>query len=774
MSRVWSIVVAVVLLVLLCAGCSHDGPAATPQAAASASAKPLPLPPIGAGTAKAPEDAPRFYDLVANLPACSIYHRGLSIDLGTKAARWRRGYSVGPFDDVSYVDREGATFARVFAKRLSYEFWLDEPENAVFVGLRVHSGIASRLSAYIDNKNAGSARLGTNETRVVTLPVRQHKLAAGRHTLLLRFWGIRRLPPGSKRAPYAEIDWLRVGVKDDLSATYAAPTLKDIVANEALDGRPKRSIVLRAPSTVRCAMRVAPDAKLRVSLGFWGSGKGRAEVRVVADGEPPVTLKQRKVTGGKGATWTPLHLDLGRFAGKLIGLELRALEATRGGRVVFGDPAIVHSGPAAKPAPHTDTVVLVIASGLHRSGIPPWGPIGKLSALGELTRQGVAFDNYRAPTTVPAGVVASMLTGLSPRAHSLEDHAARLPASVRTINSIVKEASGRTAMFTGVPTTFAAFGFDRGWDHFASYSPVKDLPATAPITDATKWLEHELSGEPTRRLVVIHTRGMHPPWDLSRKEMAALPPQEYAGVLDARRGGIILAKIRARRSRRLRRLRDDDWTRLRAAEKAVMLKQNAALMQLISMLKRRGAWDRTLFIFVGDVGAGAPPRVPFAPAGSLTEGRLLLPLVVKFPGNALAGKHAEVPATAVDIARTVLDAFGINVPRHVSGIDLFAGASGVLPIVGRPLIATLGKRYSTRIGSWLLHGQLGHVPRICRLDIDPACESDLLDDQPIAARTAWQWTFDAETASAALRTPREPARLDIDTANALTVWGDIH
>ncbi len=729
--------------------------------------------PLGASTASAPQDAPPLYDLVANLPACSVYHRGLSIDLGTKAARARRGYSIGPFDDVSYVDREGATFARVFTKRLSYEFWLDKPEESVFVGLRVHTGIASRLGTYIDNKNAGSARLGSDETRVVTLPVRRHKLAAGRHTLLLRFWGIRRLPAGSKREPYAEIDWLRVGVQDDLSATYAAPTLQDIVADTALDGRPKRSIVLRAPSTVRCAMRVAPDAKLRVSLGFWGSGKGVAQVRVVADGQPPVTLKERKVTGGSGATWTPLDLDLGRFAGKLIGLELRALDASRGGRIVFGDPAIVHSGAAIKRAPHADTVVLVVDSGLDRNSIPPWGPIGKLSALGELTRLGVAFDNYRAPTTVPAGVVASMLTGLSPRAHSLEDHAARLPASVRTINSIVKEASGRTAMFTGVPTTFAAFGFDRNWDHFQSYSPVKDLPATAPITDAANWLDHELSGEPARRLVVIHARGMHPPWDLTRDEVSALPPQEYGGVLDARRGGIILAKIRARRSRQRRRLRDDDWERLRALEKAAMLKQNAALTRLVSVLKKRGAWDQTLFIFVGDVGAGAPPRIPFEPAGSLTEGRLVLPLLVKFPGNALAGKHAEVPATAVDIARTVLDTFGIDVPAHVSGVDLFAGASGVLPIVGRPLIATLGERYSTRFGSWLLHGKLGRVPDLCRLDIDPACVNNVLDNEPIAARTAWQWTFDAETASAKLRTPREPARIDIDTANALTVWGDI-
>ncbi len=770
MSRVWSIVVGALLL-LACAGCSCNDHSDAGQPDPTASARPSPPPATHA--AGAARHAPAAYDLVAHLPACSIYHRGLSIDLGSSAARARRGYAIGPFDDVSYVDRAGASFARVFAKRLSYQFWLDEKEESVFVGVRLHTGIASRLSAYIDNKNAGSERLGADETKVVTLPVRRRELTPGPHTLLLRFWGVRKLPQGSKREPYAEIDWLRVGVKDDLAATYAAPTLKDIVADEALDGRPKRSIVLRAPSTVRCPLRVASDAKLHVNLGFWGSGKGLAEVRVVADGQAPVTLKQRKVTGGSGATWTPLDLDLSPFSGKLVGLELRALEATRGGRIAFGEPAIVHSKPTTRPTPRTDTVVLVVAAGLDRSGIPPWGPIGKLGALGELARQGVAFDNYRAPTTVPAGVVASMLTGLPPRAHSLEDHAARLPAAVRTINAIIKEASGRTAMFTGVPSTFAAFGFDRGWDRFESFSPVKDLPASAPIAEAARWLDKELSQDPARRLVVIHARGMHPPWDLTRDEMSALPPQEYSGLLDARNAGITLAKIRARRIRHQRRLADDDWTRLRAAEQAALLKQNAALMQLISVLKRRGAWDRTLFIFVGDVAAGAPPGIPFDPAGSLAERRLVLPLVVKFPGSAMAGTRAEDPATAVDVAATVLDELGLDVPEHETGIDLFDSAAGAPPVAGRPLVATLGERYSTRFGSWLLSGKLGRVPSLCQLDVNPACINDALGDQPIAARTGWQWTFDAETAAARLRTPREPAQIDLDTANALTVWGDI-
>ena len=118
------------------------------------------------------------------------------------------------------------------------------------------------------------------------------------------------------------------------------------------------------------------------------------------------------------------------------------------------------------------------------------------------------------------------------------------------LSEIVKEASGRTAMFTGVPSTFGAFGFGSGWDTFEMVSPVLDVAATEPMTRALKWLETELDDEhPGARLLVVHARGSHPPWDIPRDEVQTLKPEEYSGILDARRGGIMLAALRARRQR---------------------------------------------------------------------------------------------------------------------------------------------------------------------------------------------------------------------------------
>lgn len=754
-------------LLVLCGACSRDK-SPTPPAAEAAPA------PLGTATASAPRVPPPIYDLAANLSSCLVEHRGISIDTGTRAAEARRGFAIAPFEDVAAVDRQGASFSRLLSRKISYEFWLDEALDGVLVALRVHGGTARGVTASIGDRRVGSAKLTSGETRIVTFHAQKLELSSGQHTLVLRFWGGER---GGKDKAVAELDWIRIGPKDELEATYAAPTLRDLVTDVVLDGQPRRSIVLRGPGKVRCPLRPAKNARLRVALGYWGAGRGVADLRIVRDGEPPVTLEQRKVGGGAGATWTALEIDLGRYASQVIGLELRALETTRGGRIAFGDAAIVRGDHPEATVPEAKVVVLVVAAGLDRRRIPPWGPTGQLTALGELSRSAAAFSRYRVPTTVSAGVMASLLTGMPPASHALEDHAARLPPSVRTIAEIVKEASGRTAMLTGVPTTFAAFGFDTGWDRFEAFSPVHDISATEPLTRAAAWLEAELDGDDeARRLVVVHTRGAHPPWDLSREELSKLKPEEYGGALDARRGGITLGNVRSRPRAAQRRLDDEDWVRLHALHDAALAKQNQGLLQVMNVLKRAGLWKDTLFLFTGDVALGEPPEVPFGPAPDLAEDKLIVPLLVKFPGNHHAEEEILAAASSVDIAHTILQALRLKIPEQVVGADLFALASGSEPLIGRPMLATLGNQYSTRFGRWLLTGELARAPRLCRLDIDPACAEDVLGRMNVAAQATWQWTYDALTAGRApdRRAAREPASVDPETAAALVVWGDLN
>ena len=740
-------------------------PAQPPAPAAHGSA-----PTTAASAAHSPARSLERSDWLPGLEDCQIWHRGIFLDLGTPGPNGLRGFSMGPFPETQDVERGGATLVRVFGKRVAYDLWLDqEREGGMFVAARLHGVGARSLWAEIDGHRMGTARLTPDKTEVVTLPVVELALGRGRHSLVLHFTGQAK----DLGVPAVELDWLRIGNADDLEETYAPPTLEDIVTNYELGGQPRRSLVLRAPSTVRCTLLPASDARLVTSLGFWGSGKGTVEVRVVEDGLPPRTLQQRRVIGGADARWLPLGIDLGPYQGRVVGIELSAVDTTPGGRIVFGDPSVVRKGPPRPEMPPAKTVVMVFASGLDRRRIPPWGPMGKLTALGELVRGGVAFSNYRVPTTIPAAVVASALSGLEPHSHTVEDPSARLPEAVRTVSAIVKAATGRTAFFSGVPSTFGPFGFTAGWDQFETFSPVQDLPATAPYDRAAQWLE-ETNGT-ARRFLALHVRGAHPPWDLSAEEVARLPPEEYGGALDPRRGGVTLGRLRVRSTRTQRKLTDEDWVRLRALEDAALVKQNDGLSKLIDTLKRLGAWEDTLLMYAGDVAAGDPARLPFDPAAPLSDDVLLSPLLVKFPGGLLAGTEAKVAVASADLAVTALAALGLDVPTSVAAHHVFPAAAGQEPLVGRALTSTLGPGYVTRAKSWLLSGELGKAPKLCQLDVDPACTTDLLQEKPLVSQWLWRATYRYQNATMAPGRrvgDREPASIDPATAAALLAWGD--
>jgi arylsulfatase A-like enzyme len=755
-------ILAAAVLLLVAAGCrcGDDSPQGGVDAGGS----------VQPASERATHESTPF-DLIANLDTCEIRHRGLLLDIGARSERSRRGYRIGPYEDAVDVQRGAATFSRFLSRRASYEFFLDEPLEGIFVSARVHGGASRRISVSIDERRLGSVKLVEGETRIISVPPLQAQLPAGRHVLTLGFDG--RKP--SPELGYAEVDWIRIGIEDDSGSTFAAPTREDVVRDVALDAQPRRAIVLRAPATVRCPVRLSPDARLRVALGFWGSGRGKAEVRMVSDGMPPIQLSERKVAGGPGATWVPLELDLSEHAGGVAALELSALEGSRGGRVVFGDPVIARASERVPRIPEARTVVIVIAAGLERRHVPPWGPTGGLTAVGDLARQAAAFSGYRVPSTVTSAVVASLFTGLAPRAHGLEDPAARLPASVRSLSEMFKEAGGRTGMFTAVPTTFASFGFDVGWDRYETYSPVKDVGADEALIAAGNWLDRVL-GEPSapKSLLVVHARGAHPPWDIPRDDVAKLPPAEYGGAIDARRGAVTLKNIRARRLRTQRRLEDQDWVRLRALQAAALTRQNEGIARLIGILQRRAVWNDALFILVGDVAPGDPPDVPFEPAGPLTEDRLLVPLLVKFPQGRFAGSELASATTPLELARSVLDALRVGVPDYFASGDVFQLAAGIEPLTGGPAVAVLGEQYSTRLGSQLLHGEFGRVPKLCQLDIDPNCLGDVFSKLPIAGSALWQWTYAFETAVRERRpAQREPASIDPETAAALTVWGDL-
>lgn len=759
-------------ILIACSGCrcsrSSDGQPTTRSTASPSSNAVAPTQPSPAVAAKA-------INLLEMLPTCDIDHDGQVIDLGATVSAISHGYAVdgsvsGEHDQV--IARAGSTFLSINERRFRRDFWLDEPVDDLAVEARIAGRSASGVSVWVDNRRLGRQKLTRNEVGLKAFPHYPERLEPGRHVLMLEAHGRASNPP----EPWFEVDWIHLRHGAPEEGDDSAPTLRDIIADQEINGVPRRSIVLRAASKVRCPFHLGTQTELSVALGYWGAGRGTAEIRIVEEGQSPVTLHEHKVAGGNGARWTPITLDLSTYANRVIAVEFRATSASQGGRVVFGEPRL--TPPRGQPVEpiKAKTVVVILASGLERKLVPPWGPIADRGTFVDLRRESSAFNGYRVPTTVPAGVVASLLTGVSPMLHKVEDSAARLRHSTRTLGAMIKQAGGRTAMFTGVPTTFAAFGFNASWDEYGAYSPVLDLPAETPITEASRWLARELDDHagPTR-FVFVHARGAHPPWDLTKEQVAQLDPPDYGGALDARRAGIMLGRMRRQTTKVQRRLNDEDLVRLRAFMGAAFSSQVAAMGQLIEALKRRNAWDDTLFVFAGDTNNGEVSTIPFDPQGSLREDQLSVPLLIKFPKRLHAGESFSKTVVTTDLTRTILDAVGLTLSEPIEGVNLLDVMAGHETPQSRTFVSTLGTRYVSRTGIWLLSGELGRAPRLCQTDVDPMCVEDLFERIPLTARSLWQWTATelSRLQAGARSTQREPASIDPETAAALTVWGDV-
>ena len=747
---------AAALLTGGCKGCKGSGvPVPAPTESASASAPPSP-------------EAPKtvvLTDLVTALPGCEIDHHGPLFDVGTDAMIGRYGFGRGVPPGVAMVEHDGSTWARLTDRKFQVTFTLVAPTR-VFVGARAAAYGARSASVAIDDQPLGTLTFNRTQIRIATTGATNLPVDAGLHTLTFRFFG--RPKDGDA---FADIDWIRVGFPDDTSSTYGPPTLRDVVAPAAaLAGVPHRSLALRAPGSVRCALRPPKDARLRTSVGVQGAGEGEAEIRVLRDGHKPESLRVVHLDGTEKATWTDLELPVGSFGPGVFSIELRANKAPKGGRVLFGDPAIVLPPVAAPVPPKTRAVVVVVLDGVTRADLPPWNPapLATLPALTDLAATGTTFEQHRAPTTIISAAFASLLTGLPPVAHGLTDASARLPDGRPTLGTVAREASVRTAMFTGVPYSFKAFGTSRGWERFVEHSPSSGDLATAPIDDATAFVTEIAKGPASARLlIVVHARGGHPPWDVTAKELSTAVPSEYGGLIEPRRAAESIARLRKSKHKVIT---DGDRQVIGTLSALGLSGQDRALGGLVASLRAAGLWDSTLFMVTGDVSSGAGEL--FADGLDLKEPPLTLPLYVHFPGGRMGGKRVGAPTEIADLSHTALSALGLSFAKHPYGRDLGRIAAG-LEGTPEPQIATMETRYAARWGDLVLSGRYPKAPELCDLSLDPTCAFNRRDQAPIAVAAMFRSVVALDVATQAADARREPATLDPDTAAALRVFGAI-
>lgn len=705
--------------------------------------------------------AERTVSLFEEGATCSLWEQGLVLDLGADAAESMRGFRLNPEPPAEFEGLLGESFRKLSQTYNDFTFWLPVDLEQFALQAFIFGRESDRVAAFIDGRRLGAARLKEGEARVVEIDG-HGKLPRGRHTLRISL----SRPRG--QTPSADVSWVRLGKpgwrKEDHPATF-----RQVFSEVTIEGLRHRSIVLQPGAAVRCPLWIPGGARIDTKLGLWGSGAAEAEIAVLEEtGERTVLGGQRREKDDF-RDFQPAGYKLDAWAGKLVELEFRAHAQGDPARVVFAAPTIsMPSGKTERP-PRARRAVLIVLGGLAERHAPPLSATHGLPFLNQFAKLAIAYPHYRSSSTSVSSVVASLLTGTPPIHHGVQRPADRLSSRIRTLASVIEAAGGRSAFFTGVPSSFANFGMDRGFERFEMIQPQKDEPTDKPLSDATAWLETALHHEGPV-LAVVHLRGGHPPFDVPRDDARHLDPPEYGGDLSPRRAAIQLGDIRARNNARHRRMPDEDWRRLHALQKAALLKQSTALHALVTHLQKLDAFDDTLFIVVGDVAAGEPPNIPFDPNAPLTEEYLESPLFIKFAAQHGRATVRDGRFAPRDISYTISQNLGLTWLSSGDHIDLGDSQATDLARL-RPHLAFRDHSYSLRLGRYLLLGTDGERPLLCLPEVDPICTVDRSEQLPVAASALWRTVWSNLSQGATGAHPPERQEPDEDFQNALIVWG---
>jgi choline-sulfatase len=274
-------------------------------------------------------------------------------------------------------------------------------------------------------------------------------------------------------------------------------------------------------------------------------------------------------------------------------------------------------------------------------------------ALDSLAKDGVLFAQAFTPSPITNTSHTSILTGLLPSTHGVTDFAVRLASTFPVWADLLKKHGYHTGAFIGsviLDSRNFAPGLDRGFDFYDNFPKVAqnksrwgrlERRGRDVAQHAEAWLNASPEGP---HFAWVHFYDPHDPYD---------PPPPYSQVYKERPydGEIAYA--------------------------------DSALADFLEYLKKKGWYDNSIVIVVGDHGEGLGEHHEETHGIFLYDSTTHVPLIIKFRGQSQAGKVVEAQVRTTDILPTVIELLQMSPPKGLDGKSLI------------PYLAIAGTREST-------------------------------------------------------------------------------
>lgn len=659
-------------------------------------------------------------DLVELSHLADVDHGGLYMDFGTPgrhkytSGNWNTGWGADRIIDGHSVSRFG-TLGRIY-------FPVAEPEDLT-LRVTLKSVGSNQLIAFMNNNNLGTFRVENGDFQTLEINVSADKLRAGENYLLFRSTETTQVE-GDGVSFEVDSIWVRSSGATDAQAPPPI-TGRETVGTETRDG-----LALDAPTTLNWYIDVPENAKLILGHGHVSDGEASIKVFVTPEGGSRRELLDFAVE----PSWGQTEVDLSPVAGDVVRLEVQALG---NGRIALSRAVVVTPHVELRAENEMRNVIVLTIDTLPAYKLRPYNPDSRVQTpiFDAFANGGANFMTAQSPENWTKPSVASILTSLFPMTHGAKSDASTLPASVLTVEEHLQANGFATGSFVANGYVSRAFGFDQGWDHHVNYiRENKVTEAENVFGEAATWIEENKDG---RFFAYIQTIDPHVPYD---------PPDEFLHMYDARTGyeGRVqnrqthLLLEEAKQSSSPATFFDaSERRRLEGLYDGEVSYHDRYFGEFLERLSELGLADNTIIVVTSDHGEEFNQHGSWGHGHSIYQELLNVPLAFRWPGVTDGGRRIPEVVSTMDIAPTVLDALGVEVPEEFEGQSLSDYLRG-----GRrsgPAVAFSDYQDIRRVitgGGWkfLIRGNLTYA--MFNLEEDPLERNEINDPSahPIAMR----------------------------------------
>jgi arylsulfatase A-like enzyme len=634
-------------------------------------------------------DKALVYDLVRAAPSADVEFPWEYLAFGTLAARpfQEKGFERQPAE--AYADSHAA----VRHKPQVLLRWREPaPRLAVLDAAPFPGAAGVSASVQLNGKPVGRLALEDGRRRY-GFPLPGDVQRSGGNRFQLEFDPPRPAPAASAAAPAvpARLYSLSVGLASDADlewlAREGAPPALGIG-----QGPKSRAIVQAGPSAVRFAFRTPDGGELRFTPDLHARARAAGAAAVFAVAVDDGSGTEREIWRGRvaAADRAPdeVVLDLPGRASEPATLVLRV--TPDGGRRpawglwqglrVLGDRGSVvadeleaaptQTGGDARPASLGDAGVLLVildAAGARHFSCYGYGR-RTTPEIDRIAGESVLYERAYTPAVFTRSTMASVWTSQYPDQHRVGiDEDVGLSASRPTLAELLSARGVHAAGFIGNPVA-RGFGLDRGFGEFHSvYTQKVNLGKVTKAEAFRKVLPGFFQGRKDGPFFAyVHFLEPHFPYDPPPPFNTMFGPDAPLSLQQRREKEWFWA-VNERRVAAT----PEEIAHLTRLYDGGLAYVDGEVGFLRRTLEEAGLWDRMLVILTADHGEGLQEHGWIGHMKQVHEEAAHVPLIVHYPaGKGPRGSRVKEVVSLLDLAPTIIDAFGLSVPYGT-----FAGRS---------------------------------------------------------------------------------------------------